>query len=71
MPATPGWAAKRKCFPHLAVALRGPSGTDILVRAAGFNAWVWLQAPPSTNRSEPAALSPSQLPSQTEHREHK
>lgn len=23
---------------------------------AGFNAWVWLQAPPSTNRSEPVAL---------------
>lgn len=27
------------------------------VQAAGFHAWVWLQEPPSTNQSEPAALS--------------
>lgn len=57
MPATPGWPTKRKYFPHLAFACRGPPGKGILLQAAGFNAWVWLQEPPSTNRSEPAALS--------------
>lgn len=32
-------------------------GEGILVQASGFHAWVWLHEPPSTNQSEPAALS--------------
>lgn len=59
MPATPDWPRKRKYFPHLAFAPRGPQGkaSPVQVQASGFKAWVWLQEPPSTNQSEPAALS--------------
>lgn len=56
MPATPGWPTRRKRFPHLASVVRGPPGEGIPVQASGSNAWVWLQEPPRTNQSEPAAL---------------
>lgn len=58
-----------KCQPHLAGPQKGNTSHTLLlhtegpqvkaspVLATGFNAWVCLQEPPSTNRSEPVALS--------------
>lgn len=57
MSATPGWPIKRKYFPFLLLHTEGLQVKASLVPAAYFNAWVWLQETPSTNQSEPAALS--------------